>query len=70
VRAKTARSQFIGGYLWAQTVVSATATAVPPVLGPLVGAPPWRTAFALVALAPLLGSALLFGGRVAVMAHG
>jgi hypothetical protein len=30
----------------------------------------WRTAFALVVRAPLLGSAMLFGGRVAATAQG
>jgi len=53
-----------------QTILSATATAVPPVFAALVGATSWRTAFALVALAPLLGSAMLSGGRVAATAHG
>jgi hypothetical protein len=46
-----------------QTILSATATAVPPVFAALVGATSWRTAFALVALAPLLGSAMLSGGQ-------
>jgi sugar phosphate permease len=53
-----------------QTILSATATAVPPVFAALVGATSWRTAFALGALAPLLGSAMLSGGRVAATAHG
>jgi sugar phosphate permease len=53
-----------------QTILSATATAVPPVFAALVGATSWRTAFAFVALAPLLGSAMLSGGKVAATAHG
>jgi sugar phosphate permease len=53
-----------------QTILSATATGVPPVFAALVGATSWRAAFALVALAPLLGSAMLSGGRVAATAQG
>jgi len=53
-----------------QTILSATATAVPPVFAALVGTTSWRTAFGLVALAPLLGSAMLSGGKVAATAHG
>jgi nitrate/nitrite transporter NarK len=53
-----------------QTILSATATVVPPVFAALVGATSWRAAFALVALAPLLGSAMLSGSRVAATAHG
>jgi sugar phosphate permease len=45
-----------------QTILSATSTAVPPVFAALVAATSWRSAFALAALAPLLGS-LLLGGR-------
>jgi sugar phosphate permease len=53
-----------------QTILSATATVVPPVFAALVGATSWRAAFALVAVAPLLGSAMLSGGRVAATVHG
>jgi sugar phosphate permease len=42
-----------------QTILSATSTAVPPVFAALVDATSWRSAFALAALAPLLGSAML-----------
>jgi sugar phosphate permease len=53
-----------------QTILSATATVVPPVFAALVGATSWRAAFALAALAPLAGSALLSGDRVAATAQG
>jgi sugar phosphate permease len=53
-----------------QTILSATATAVPPVFAAVVDAASWRAAFALVALAPLLGSAMLTGGRLAATVQG
>jgi sugar phosphate permease len=46
-----------------QTILSATATAVPPAFAAVVDATSWRTAFALAALAPLLGSVMLWSGK-------
>jgi sugar phosphate permease len=52
-----------------QTILTTTATVVPPVFAAVVGATSWRVAFALAALAPLLGSAMLWGGNVAAAAQ-
>jgi sugar phosphate permease len=52
-----------------QTILTTTATVVPPVFAAVVGATSWRAAFALAALAPLLGSAMLWGGNVAAAAQ-
>lgn len=52
-----------------QTILTTTATMVPPVFASVVGATSWRVAFALAALAPLLGSAMLWGGNVAAAAQ-
>ncbi len=46
-----------------QTVVNASAAALPPAFGALVGAAGWRLAFALVAVGPLTGFALLWSLR-------
>jgi sugar phosphate permease len=52
-----------------QTILTTTATLVPPVFAAVVGATSWRAAFALAALAPLLGSAMLWGGNAAAAAQ-
>jgi sugar phosphate permease len=46
-----------------QTILSATATAVPPMFAAIVAATSWRSAFALAALAPLLGATMLRGSQ-------
>jgi sugar phosphate permease len=46
-----------------QTILSATATAVPPAFAAVVNATSWRVAFAFAGLAPLLGASLLRGGN-------
>jgi sugar phosphate permease len=42
-----------------QTILSATATAVPPAFAAVVDATSWRTAFALASVAPLVGAIIL-----------
>jgi sugar phosphate permease len=46
-----------------QTILTTTATVVPPLFAVLVDLASWRTGFALAALAPLLGSFMLAGRR-------
>jgi sugar phosphate permease len=46
-----------------QTILTTTATVVPPVFAALVDAASWRTGFAVAALAPLLGSFMLGSRR-------
>jgi sugar phosphate permease len=46
-----------------QTILTTTATVVPPAFAALVDATSWRSAFALAALAPLVGCAVLGGRR-------
>jgi sugar phosphate permease len=52
-----------------QTILTTTATVVPPVFAAVVGATSWRAAFALASLAPLVGSAMLWGGSVTAAAQ-
>ena len=52
-----------------QTILTMTATVVPPVFAAVVGATSWRAAFALASLAPLVGSAMLWGGSVTAAAQ-
>jgi len=53
-----------------QTILTTTATVVPPVFAAVVGATSWRAAFALAAFVPLLGSAMLWGGNLTPAAQG
>jgi hypothetical protein len=52
-----------------QTILTTTATVVPPVFAAVVGATSWQAAFALASLAPLVGSAMLWGGSVTAAAQ-
>jgi sugar phosphate permease len=52
-----------------QTILTTTATVVPPVFAAVVGVTSWQAAFALASLAPLVGSAMLWGGSVTAAAQ-